>query len=151
MTGANWARIGAISGGLAVIAGTFGAHVLDGRVEPEDLGTFEIGVRYQMFHALALLAIGLLEMRTGPTRALGVAGWSMLLGSILFPGSLYLLVLAGGTADWLGMVAPIGGIALIVGWFALAAALRAPSTSWKAAMAVETSSGVPAEDPRRVD
>ena len=150
MNGTSWARLGAISGGLAVIAGTFGAHVLEDRVEPDDLETFEIGVRYQMYHALALLAVGLIAIRTGPTRAVAVSGWSMLLGSILFPGSLYLLALAGGTADWLGMVAPIGGIAFIVGWFAMASAARGLATPVKWSMEAEASPGVPAEDPRHV-
>ena len=124
MNGATWARIGAILGGLAVVAGTFGAHGLEGKVEPRALQTFEIGVRYQMYHALALVAVGLLSLRTGSNRALSAAGWFFLVGSIVFPGSLYLLVLAGGTAQWLGGIAPIGGTAFILGWFTLAAACR---------------------------
>ncbi|RUL85563.1 DUF423 domain-containing protein [Tautonia sociabilis] len=124
MSGASWARIGAIVGAVAVIAGTFGAHGLKGKVEPADLETFEVGVRYQMDHAIALIAVGLLAMRVGPTRGLSAAGWLFLIGAIVFPGSLYLLVLAGGTADWLGMIAPIGGSAFIAGWFVLASSLR---------------------------
>lgn len=151
MNGASWARIGAILGGVAVMAGTFGAHGLEGKVEPKALQTFEIGVRYQMYHALALLAVGLLALRTGPSRTLSAAGWLFLIGSIVFPGSLYLLVLAGGTANWLGMIAPIGGTAFIAGWFTMAAACRsdrlgAPKTSEP----ISASSGIRAEDPQQV-
>jgi uncharacterized membrane protein YgdD (TMEM256/DUF423 family) len=92
MNGAGWARTGAILGAVAVIAGTFGAHGLEGKVDPDALETFEIGVRYQMFHALALLAVGLLALRIGPSRVISAAGWLFLFGSIVFPGSLYLLV-----------------------------------------------------------
>ncbi|QDV34252.1 DUF423 domain-containing protein [Tautonia plasticadhaerens] len=158
MGGAAWVRVGAILGGLAVVAGTFGAHGLEGKVEPGDLETFEVGVRYQMYHAFALIAVGLLAMRTGlgsgsasgASRALSASGWLFLVGSIVFPGSLYLLVLAGGTADWLGMIAPIGGLALIAGWFAMASACRADRFGPGAGAEELDGAGVGAEDPQRV-
>lgn len=154
MSGAAWARVGAILGGLAVVAGTFGAHGLEGKVEPGDLETFEVGVRYQMYHAFALIAVGLLAMRSGPgpgsSRALSASGWLFLVGSIVFPGSLYLLVLAGGTADWLGMIAPIGGLAFIAGWFSLASACRADRLGPRAGFEELAGAGVGAGDPQRV-
>lgn len=150
MNGAGWARIGAILGAVAVIAGTFGAHGLEGKVDPDALETFEIGVRYQMFHALALLAVGILALRTGPSRVISAAGWLFLFGSIVFPGSLYLLVLAGGTAKWLGMIAPIGGTALIAGWISLAVACRADRLGPPKACLDDGSAGVVSQDPQRV-
>lgn len=152
MNGAAWARIGAILGGLAVIAGTFGAHGLEGKVEPSDLETFEIGVRYQMYHAFALIGVGLIAMRAGPraSRALTAAGWLFLFGSIVFPGSLYLLVLAGGTANWLGMIAPIGGFAFIGGWMAFALACGPELIGSKAGAERKVGSENVVEDPLRV-
>ena len=97
-------------------AGAFGAHALRDRLTPADLATFETAARYQMYHALALLAVGLLTDR-GVTRA-GAAGWLFLAGVALFSGSLYLLVLTG--QRWLGAVTPFGGVAFIAGWVALA-------------------------------
>ncbi|WP_169975981.1 DUF423 domain-containing protein [Tautonia rosea] len=149
MNGAGWARIGAILGGVAVIAGTFGAHGLEGKVEPKALETFEIGVRYQMYHALALLAVGLLALRAGPSRAISAAGWLFLFGSIVFPGSLYLLVLAGGTANWLGMITPIGGVAFVAGWITLANACRPERLGPPKVSLDETSTRVAAGDPQR--
>lgn len=151
MSGATWARIGAILGGLAVIAGTFGAHGLEGKVEPRSLQTFEIGVRYQMYHAVALIAVGLIAMRAGPGRTINAAGWLFLAGSIIFPGSLYLLVLAGGSANWLGMIAPLGGVSLIAGWFTLAAACRADRLGApKSSSSFDEATSISAGDPQRV-
>jgi uncharacterized membrane protein YgdD (TMEM256/DUF423 family) len=125
MGGARWAQVGAFLGGLAVIAGTFGAHGLQGKVEPSGLQTFEIGVRYQMYHALALLAVGLIArsfVAETASKPLSVAGWSFLVGTLIFSGTLYALVLSG--QKWLGAITPIGGVLQIVGWVALAMALR---------------------------
>lgn len=149
MNGAGWARIGAILGAVAVMAGTFGAHGLEGKVEPKALQTFEIGVRYQMYHALALLAVGLLALRAGPSRAISAAGWLFLFGSIVFPGSLYLLVLAGGAANWLGMITPIGGVAFIAGWISLAVGCRADRLGPPKACLDDGSPSVAAGDPQR--
>jgi uncharacterized membrane protein YgdD (TMEM256/DUF423 family) len=150
MNGARWARIGAILGAVAVIAGTFGAHGLEGRVDPDALETFEIGVRYQMYHALALLAVGLLALRTGPSRLISASGWLFLFGSIVFPGTLYLLVLAGGTANWLGMITPIGGVGFVFGWITLAAACRADRLGPPKECLDGGATRVGAQDPQRV-
>ena len=111
----NWTLVGAILGGLAVAAGAFGAHALRGTVTPERLEVFETAVRYQMVHALALLA-------AGPLGA-GKAGWAFLAGIVVFSGSLYGLVLLD--QRWLGAITPLGGLLLIAGWVLLAVAARA--------------------------
>ena len=97
-------------------AGAFGAHALRERLSPADLATFETAARYQMYHALALLAVGWLVERGHP-RA-GLAGKLFLAGILLFSGSLYALTLGG--LPWMGAVTPLGGVAMIAGWLALA-------------------------------
>jgi uncharacterized membrane protein YgdD (TMEM256/DUF423 family) len=109
--------VGCVSASMAVILGAFGAHALRNRIVPDMLGVFEIGVRYQMYHALALLAVGLAVGRW-PAPAITVAGWLFIAGTLVFSGSLYILALTG--ARWLGAVTPLGGVALIAGWLALA-------------------------------
>jgi uncharacterized membrane protein YgdD (TMEM256/DUF423 family) len=110
---------GALSGAVAVAAGAFGAHALRGRLAPDLLAVYQTGAQYQAVHALALLASGYLAGRApGPLAA--AAGWLFLAGSILFSGSLYALALSGVRA--LGAVTPLGGVAFIAGWLALAAA-----------------------------
>src|SRR5262245_58436350 len=110
-------------GFLAVAAGAFGAHALRARLTPGDLEIFETAARYQMYHALALLAAAWAVGR-GPGGAAQLAGWLFLGGTVVFSGSLYLLVLTG--QRWLGAVTPIGGLGLLAGWLALAwAAARA--------------------------
>ena len=118
MNSSLWLRLGAISGGLAVAAGAFGAHMLEKQIVPRFLQAFETGVRYQLVHALALLVVGLLATVGGTTRALATAGWAFLLGSILFSGSLYAMALTGVTM--LGAITPLGGVGFLVGWAALA-------------------------------
>ena len=107
-----------IMGGLAVVLGAFGAHGLKGRIDPELLVTFEIGVRYQMYHALALLAVA--KTRLAGARLQIASGWMFVSGIALFSGSLYVLTLTG--ERWLGAITPLGGLALIVGWVCLALA-----------------------------
>ena len=115
--------LGAAFGALAVVLGAFGAHALRGVLSEADLATFEIGVRYQMYHALALLALAW-AMTQWDSGSLVVAGWAFVVGILVFSGSLYTLVLTG--QRWLGAVTPIGGVAFIVGWALLAwTALRA--------------------------
>lgn len=105
--------LAALFGLTGVLAGAFAAHGLAKIVSPERLAIFETAVRYQLFHALALLAIVLLTERWhGPLTL--AAGWAFVMGSVLFSGSLYLLVLTD--AAWLGVVTPFGGIGLLVGW-----------------------------------
>ncbi len=110
--------IGALSGALAVMLGAFGAHALRARLSPELLDTFETGVRYQMYHALALLAIGFVISRSGPSTLLSAAGWLLIAGTLIFSGSLYLL--AATNFKWLGEITPLGGVAFILGWLCLA-------------------------------
>jgi uncharacterized membrane protein YgdD (TMEM256/DUF423 family) len=111
--------VGALLGGVGVAIGAFGAHGLRGRLSPEMLAVFETGVRYQMYHALAILATGLLMSRV-EGRAVLVAGWSFTAGILIFSGSLYALALTGTTI--LGAITPIGGVAFLIGWVALAVA-----------------------------
>lgn len=112
MKPASAAAAGALLAALAVSLGAFGAHALDQVVTPDRIATFETAVRYQMFHALGLLAAAAL----GPAAA-RAAPW-LLAGSLIFSGSLYLLVFTG--TSWLGAVAPVGGLLQIGGWLALA-------------------------------
>ncbi len=118
MNGRLWIRVGAISGGLAVAAGAFGAHGLETRLEPKMLAVFETAVKYQMAHALALILVGMLGTFGRCTRALDVAGWAFAIGTVLFSGSLYALVLSD--VRILGAITPIGGVGFLVGWAALA-------------------------------
>lgn len=117
MNGPFWIRLGAILAGLAVAAGAFGAHVIRNRVSPRMLEVFETGAHYQIAHALALVAVGLIAMHRSST-ALNVAGISFVVGIVLFSGSLYGLAISGITK--FGMITPIGGVAFLVGWTALA-------------------------------
>ncbi|HWE36038.1 MAG TPA: DUF423 domain-containing protein [Isosphaeraceae bacterium] len=120
MNGMAWVRVGAACGALAVAAGAFGAHWLKKTLEPPDLVTFETGVRYQMYHALALLGLGLLATVAPAGPALRAAGWSFVVGIGLFSGSLYGVALGG--PHWLVFATPVGGVAFLVGWVALAVA-----------------------------
>ena len=108
----------AVLGGLSVGIGAFGAHALRATLEAVGrLETFETAVKYQFYHTLALLAIGILMYHI-PDKRLGYAAIAMLVGIIIFSGSLYVLCLTG--VRWLGAVTPIGGVVLIVGWVLLA-------------------------------
>ena len=93
--------------------GAFGAHGLRGRLSPEMLAVFETGVRYNMYHALAILAVGLM-MPTFGGWILRAAGWAFTAGIVLFSGSLYALALTGVTT--LGAITPLGGVAFLIGW-----------------------------------
>ena len=105
-------------GFLAVAGGAFGAHALKSRLSPEYLAVFETAIRYALFHALALLAVGALA-RQSESRSLRVAGWAFAAGVPLFSGSLVLLV--GTGLKWLGAVTPLGGLCFLIGWAALTA------------------------------
>lgn len=120
--------VGALLGLLAVVGGTFAAHVLDKNLDPKTLNTFEVAVRYHMYHALAILAAAWIYQRW-PGRLPLLAGWMFVAGVLLFSGSLYILV--GTGAKWLGMIAPIGGSAFIVGWLLLALTAAMPSSPGK--------------------
>jgi uncharacterized membrane protein YgdD (TMEM256/DUF423 family) len=106
--------VGAVFGGLGVALGAFGAHGLRSRLSPEMLAVFETGVRYQMYHALAILLVSALISRLDAGRLLPAAGWAFSGGILLFSGSLYLLALTGVTV--LGAITPLGGLAFLVGW-----------------------------------
>src|SRR5437868_11103860 len=108
--------MGAVAGLIAVGFGAFGAHGLRGRLTPEMLAVFETGVRYHMYHALALLLTAALAPRF-PGRAMAAAGWLFAGGIVLFSGSLYLLAVTGVTV--LGAITPIGGVAFLAGWLSL--------------------------------
>jgi uncharacterized membrane protein YgdD (TMEM256/DUF423 family) len=132
-----WLTTAAVLGGLGVILGAFGAHGLDSffvtkydgqtrevtgqtiSAAVKYLADYKSAVRYQMWHVPALFIVGWLSSVRN-SRAVQVAGWCFLSGTVLFSGSLYVLTITG--MRWLGMVAPIGGTLLIIGWFALAAA-----------------------------
>ena len=106
----------AILGLLAVAGGAFGAHALRSRLTPDMLETFETGIRYQMYHALALGGVGILVDRYSAT-SIVTAGWLFILGTVIFSGSLYVLTLTG--TRWWGAVTPFGGLALLGGWGSL--------------------------------
>ena len=111
-----WLGGGAINGFIAVAMGAFAAHGLKDRLAPDALDWVHTGSTYEMWHALALIGVALLASR-GSAKALGFAGWSFLVGCVLFSGSLYLLALGG----WRGFafVTPLGGAAFLIGWAAL--------------------------------
>jgi uncharacterized membrane protein YgdD (TMEM256/DUF423 family) len=112
---------GSISAFLAVALGAFAAHGLKGRLTPDLLITFEVGVRYHMYHSLALLAAAWVTSRWPESGAVA-AGWFFLAGILIFSGSLYLLALTG--LRWLGAITPLGGVAFLIGWLVLAWAAR---------------------------
>ena len=115
----GWFGVGAIAGAIGVLLGAFGAHGLKSRVDADMLAVFETGVRYHMYHALALLAVGWAATRW-PGTWVNASGWLFLVGIVVFCGSLYVMTLTG--ARWLGAITPLGGVAFISGWIALAVA-----------------------------
>ena len=108
---------GSVSGFLGVALGAFAAHGLKGRLGPDMLAVFEVGVRYQMYHALALLAVAWAATRW-PGNVVTAAGWLFVAGTVIFSGSLYLLSITG--MRWFGAITPLGGIAFLAGWLCLA-------------------------------
>ncbi|MEM6252653.1 MAG: DUF423 domain-containing protein [Cyanobacteria bacterium P01_D01_bin.156] len=120
MTARLCLAIASILGGSSVAAGAFGAHALKAQLSEKALSTFELGTRYQMYHALAMLAVGLLWLQLPDNSWLNYASLAFILGIVLFSGSLYGLSLSG--IKILGIVTPIGGLALIIGWILLAIA-----------------------------
>ncbi|WP_046244726.1 DUF423 domain-containing protein [Hymenobacter terrenus] len=123
MTARLLLQLAALLGGLGVAIGAFGAHALhDTLVKAGRLDTFETAVRYQFYHVLALVAVGVLWTARPELRTLGTTGWLWLGGIIVFSGSLYTLCFTGITK--LGAVAPIGGLLLMAGWLSLILAVR---------------------------
>jgi uncharacterized membrane protein YgdD (TMEM256/DUF423 family) len=111
--------IGSVSAFIAVAAGAFGAHGLKSRLSADMLAVFEVAARYQMYHALALIACAWAITRWPGTLTVA-SGWLFVAGTVVFSGSLYLLSLTG--LRWLGAITPLGGLALLAGWLCLAAA-----------------------------
>ena len=114
-------RLGAFSALLSVGAGAFGAHGLRDRLPPDSLAVFETAARYQLYHALALLAAAWAVSRWPGVLPVW-AGWCFLGGTVLFSGSLYGLSLTG--TRWLGAITPLGGAAFLAGWICLALSAR---------------------------
>jgi uncharacterized membrane protein YgdD (TMEM256/DUF423 family) len=118
----RWIAVGAVFGLLSVVVGAAGTHVLESRIDADSLDTLETAVRFQMYHALAILMVGALAGTWGH-RMLNLTGWMFTAGTLIFSGSLYLIAFTDIGA--FGAVAPIGGLALILAWASLIlAALR---------------------------
>ena len=112
--------LGSLSAFLGVALGAFGAHGLKSRVTPEMLAVWQTGVQYHLVHALGLVLIGILCHLLPEASLVRSAGWFLLSGTVLFSGSLYVMVLSDIRA--LGMITPLGGVAFLVGWLLLAVA-----------------------------
>ena len=112
-----FAIIGALGGLSGVALGAFGAHSLKGTLTASMLDTFETGVRYQMYHSLALLVVAWAVERFGAP-LFTVSSWCFVAGIVLFSGSLYILAFTG--IRWIGAITPIGGLAFLAGWGMLA-------------------------------
>jgi uncharacterized membrane protein YgdD (TMEM256/DUF423 family) len=104
---------GAVAAFIGVALGAFGAHSLRDRLSADMLNIFEVGVRYQMYHALGLFAVSWAIARW-PEKNFGAAGWAFIAGIVIFSGTLYLLSITG--VRWLGAITPVGGIAFLIGW-----------------------------------
>lgn len=122
--------IGSILAGLAVIAGAFASHSLRGYLTDSALSIWQSAVRYQMYHSLALLLVGILmRLEKSASRWLNTTVIAFIIGVVLFSGSLYTLSLTG--IKWFGIITPIGGVAFILGWICLA------TFSWKSTSSAE--------------
>jgi uncharacterized membrane protein YgdD (TMEM256/DUF423 family) len=120
MAGRDWMVCGALLAALGVGLGAIGAHVLKGKLDAEQLVTYETGVRFQLFHAIALVLLGLIVERYAGGMLQG-AGWAMLVGIVLFSGGIY-AYLATDLKPFVAVV-PVGGLAFILGWLLLAGGL----------------------------
>ena len=109
--------LGALSAFIGVALGAFATHGLKERLDANMLAIFETGVRYQMYHALGLLAVGWACTRW-PGAWVNASGWLLIAGTVIFSGSLYVLAVTG--VRWLGAITPIGGLAFLTGWLCLA-------------------------------
>ncbi|MBB6672365.1 DUF423 domain-containing protein [Cohnella nanjingensis] len=120
----KYVKIGAAVAGLAVAFGAFGAHSLKETLSADDLAVFETGVRYQMYHGLGILLIALLADRLPSAKLTQWAARLLVIGTVLFSGSLYALSLSG--IKPLGAITPLGGVAFLAGWLCLLLAARKP-------------------------
>ena len=121
----GWVSIGALWGVLGVGLGAFGAHMVEGSASAQEYGWWVTAAQYHLLHAPVIVAVGLLQgqRKTRAGRAPGdAAGWALLLGSLVFSGTLYAMAL--GAPRWLGAVTPLGGVGLMAGWLLLAWAAR---------------------------
>ena len=116
MMGRTFVMLGSVFGILGVGIGAFAAHLLKQKLTPELFDVFEVGVRYHMYHALAIVAVGLAAAQW-PESGVGLAGWLFAAGILVFSGSLYILAITG--MKWLGAITPIGGVAFLAGWAVL--------------------------------
>jgi uncharacterized membrane protein YgdD (TMEM256/DUF423 family) len=112
--------LGSINAFLSVALGAFGAHALKSKLSPEMLTVYQTGVQYHMIHALALILVAIVSDKLGNSSLVTVSGWSMLIGIVLFSGSLYALSLSG--IKILGAITPLGGVGFLLGWALLAIA-----------------------------
>jgi len=110
--------LSAVAGAAGVLLGAFGAHALRSRLTPDLMEVWQTAVQYHLWHALALMGVGLLLFEQPGSRWIAASGWAFLTGVIIFSGSLYLLSLTG--VRWLGAITPLGGLSLIAGWVLLA-------------------------------
>jgi uncharacterized membrane protein YgdD (TMEM256/DUF423 family) len=113
--------LGSINALIAVMLGAFGAHALKSRLSTDMMEIFQTGVQYHFYHALGLLAVGIIAYHLPDSGWLKWAGWLMLAGIIIFSGSLYILSITG--IKWLGAITPIGGTAFIISWILLTIAV----------------------------
>ena len=109
--------IGSLFAALSVLLGAFGAHGLKNRLTMEDLAIFETAVRYQMYHSLGILLMGVASFYL-TEKLVSIPAYILILGIIFFSGSLFLLVFTN--LRWFGAITPIGGLCLIIGWLLLA-------------------------------
>jgi len=109
--------LGCINAMLVVLIGAFGAHALKARLTVENMAVFQTGVQYHFYHAVGLILLGLIALQIPITPYLRWSGWLMLVGIILFSGSLYALSITN--IRWLGMITPLGGTAFILAWLML--------------------------------
>jgi uncharacterized membrane protein YgdD (TMEM256/DUF423 family) len=123
----RWIAVGALLGGIGVALGAFGAHGLEGYLAGlgyagDDLARrvaiFETAIRYQLYHALAIVLVGVM-LQQRDTLAWRFAEWSFLVGILLFSGLLKVMTFAGSEWNWLGRIVPFGGVAMILGWLAV--------------------------------
>ena len=112
----HWVALGSVLGGLSVVLGAFASHTLRTKIAPDQLAVMETAVRYQMYHALALLGVGFASIKVDSV-ILKLSGICFVAGTLLFSGSLYLITLFG--QKWAGPVTPVGGSLLLIGWVLL--------------------------------
>ncbi|WP_165071662.1 DUF423 domain-containing protein [Paludisphaera rhizosphaerae] len=141
MSDGFWLRVGAAWGFLAVAMGAFGAHGLKERLDQIGRAdNFHTAAQYHMYIALALVAVGLLRLTGRSGAAVRTAGWTFLVGSMIFSGTLYALSLTG--IRWLGAITPIGGVLIMIGWAALAVAAGPVAKPTSAALETTTSASI---------